>query len=92
MATFMQRLPKGFNGKPHRQTDGVVYSVHQGSGRVRITGVTSEHVFDFKQRDHFVIPSWHDVEFSSADGATLFSFSDRPIHQALGIHRERRTI
>jgi gentisate 1,2-dioxygenase len=90
IATFMQRLPKGFVGKPHRQTDGVVYSVYQGSGTVRITGVTSEHIFHFKPRDHFVIPSWHNVEFSSPDGATLFSFSDQPIHKALGIHREER--
>lgn len=91
MATFMQRLPKGFVGKPHRQTDGVVYSVYEGSGTVRITGVTSEHIFHFKPRDHFVIPSWHHVEFSSAQGATLFSFSDQPIHKALGIYREERT-
>jgi gentisate 1,2-dioxygenase len=90
IATFMQRLPKGFVGRPHRQTDGVVYSVFEGSGTVRITGVTSEHIFNFKPRDHFVIPSWHNVEFSSTEGATLFSFSDQPIHQALGIHREER--
>ena len=90
IATFMQRLPKGFAGKPHRQTDGVVYSVVEGTGTVRITGVTSEHIFHFKPRDHFVIPSWHNVEFSTADSATLFSFSDKPIHQALGIHREER--
>jgi gentisate 1,2-dioxygenase len=91
IATFMQHLPKGFAGKPHRQTDGVVYSVYEGTGTVRITGVTSEHIFHFKPRDHFVIPSWHDVEFSTADGATLFSFSDKPIHLALGIHREERS-
>jgi gentisate 1,2-dioxygenase len=90
IATFMQRLPKGFVGRPHRQTDGVVYSVFEGSGVARITGVTSEHVFKFTKRDHFVVPSWHNIELSSADGCTLFSFSDKPIHQALGIHREER--
>jgi gentisate 1,2-dioxygenase len=90
IATFMQRIPKGFAGKPHRQTDGVVYSVYEGTGTVRITGVTSEHIFNFKPRDHFVIPSWHNAEFASTDGATLFSFSDKPIHTALGIHREER--
>jgi gentisate 1,2-dioxygenase len=91
IATFMQRLPKGFAGRPHRQTDGVIYSVVEGTGTVRITGVTSEHIFHFKPRDHFVIPSWHDAEFSAVDGATLFSFSDKPIHLALGIHREERS-
>jgi gentisate 1,2-dioxygenase len=91
MATFMQRLPAGFVGKPYRHTDGVVFSVVQGRGKVRITGVTSEHVFDFQPRDHFVVPSWHHIEFSSELGCTLFSFSDLPIHKALGIHREERS-
>ena len=90
IATFMQRLPKGFIGRPYRQTDGVVYSVAEGSGSVRITGVTSEHAFHFTKRDHFVVPSWHNIELSSIDGCTLFSFSDQPIHKALGIHREER--
>jgi gentisate 1,2-dioxygenase len=90
IATFMQRLPKGFVGRPHRQTDGVVCSVFEGSGSVRITGVTSEHVFHFTKRDHFVVPSWHNIELSSSEGCTLFSFSDQPIHKALGIHREER--
>jgi gentisate 1,2-dioxygenase len=91
MATFMQRLPKGFIGKPYRQTDGVVFSVVEGSGTARITGVTSEHVFHFTHRDHFVVPSWHNIELSSEQGCTLFSFSDQPIHKALGIYREERT-
>ena len=90
IATFMQRLPKGFNGKPYRQTDGVVFSVVEGSGTARITGVTSEHVFHFTHRDHFVVPSWHNIELSSVQGCTLFSFSDQPIHKALGIYREER--
>ena len=90
IATFMQRLPKGFVGRPYRQTDGVVFSVFEGSGTVRITGVTSKHEFKFTKQDHFVVPSWHNIELSSPEGCTLFSFSDKPIHQALGIHREER--
>lgn len=90
IATFMQRLPKGFAGKSHRQTDGVIYSVFEGSGTARITGLSGEHLFHFKPRDHFVVPSWHSVQLSSRDSCTLFSFSDKPIHLALGIHREER--
>lgn len=93
MATFMQRLPAGFEGKPYRQTDGAVFSVVEGSGTVTVTRPGTEAqswTFAFGPRDHFVIPSWHTAQLRSAAGCVLFSFSDRPVHQALGIHREER--
>lgn len=90
MATFMQQLPAGFDGKPWRQTDGAVFSVVEGSGTVAIGRGEQTWTFDFGPRDHFVIPSWHTAQLRSAQGCVLFSFSDRPVHQALGIHREER--
>jgi gentisate 1,2-dioxygenase len=90
MATFMQRLPAGFSGKPYRQTDGAVFSVVEGHGTVRIEHNGKVEVYQFGPRDHFVIPSWHTASFSSTSACVLFSFSDRPVHQALGIHREER--
>jgi gentisate 1,2-dioxygenase len=36
------------------------------------------------------VPSWHTARFASDAGCVLFSFSDRPVHQALGIHQEER--
>ena len=90
MATFMQRLPAGFCGKPYRQTDGAVFSVVEGQASVSIESGGKTSAFDVSARDHFVIPSWHTVRLSSATGCVLFSFSDRPVHQALGIHREER--
>ena len=90
MATFMQRLPAGFDGKPYRQTDGAVFSVVEGAGTVDISRGDQTWAFEFGPRDHFVIPSWHTAQLRSAQGCVLFSFSDRPVHQALGIHREER--
>lgn len=90
MATFMQRLPAGFAGKPWRQTDGAVFSVVEGSGSVIIERDGHTSTFEFGPRDHFVIPSWHTAQLRSAQGCVLFSFSDRPVHLALGIHREER--
>lgn len=90
MATFMQRLPAGFEGKAWRQTDGAVFSVVEGHGSVTIAHAAQEQIFEFGPRDHFVIPSWHTASLRSAHGCVLFSFSDRPVHQALGIHREER--
>jgi gentisate 1,2-dioxygenase len=90
MATFMQRLPAGFSGKPYRQTDGAVFSVVEGHASVNIESGSKKTTFEVSPCDHFVIPSWHTTKLSSDSGCVLFSFSDRPVHQALGIHREER--
>ena len=90
MATFLQRLPPGFGGRPWRQTDGVVFSVVEGQGTVEIGRGGERWRFSFGPRDHFVVPSWHTAQLHSAAGCVLFSFSDRPVQQALGIHREER--
>ena len=90
MATFMQRLPAGFDGKSWRQTDGAVFSVVEGHGELLIARDGQSQRFEFGPRDHFVVPSWHTARFKSAAGCVLFSFADHPVHQALGIHREER--
>jgi gentisate 1,2-dioxygenase len=90
MQTFMQKLPAGFNGKGWRQTDGAVYSVVEGEGEAVIEGGGKQLRFAFSPRDHFVVPSWHTARFSSAKGCVLFSYSDRPVQEALGIHNEER--
>jgi gentisate 1,2-dioxygenase len=90
IGTFMQRLPAGFQGQGWRQTDGAVYSVVEGEGEVVITSGDQEQRWRFGPRDHFVIPSWHTARLSSARGCVLFSFSDRPVHEALGVHNEER--
>lgn len=90
MATFMQKLPAGFAGKGWRQTDGAIYSVVEGHGTVHLAAGGQTWRFDFSPRDHFVIPSWHTARLESESGAVLFSYSDRPVHQALGIHQEER--
>ena len=85
IGTCMQLLPRGFAGEPYRSTDGTVYSVVEGTGRVEIAGQT----FAFGPRDHFVVPSWQAVSFNADSECVLFSFSDRPVHEALGIWREQ---
>ena len=90
MATFMQKLPAGFSGKPWRQTDGTVYSVVEGCGTVHIESGGQTQRYEFSPRDHFVVPSWHTARFDSSGGCVLFSYSDRPVHTALGIFKEER--
>jgi len=83
----MQLLPAGFCGLPHRSTDGTVYSVVEGHGTATIGG----RRFAFAPRDTFVVPSWSTLVLETkADGgdAVLFSFSDRPVLEAIGQLRE----
>jgi gentisate 1,2-dioxygenase len=84
IAAFMQLLPSGFTGQPYRQTDATVYVVVEGNGRTRIGGTT----FDWAPRDIFVAPSWTTVAHESRSDVVLFSLSDRPAQQALGLWRE----
>ena len=86
MATFMQFLPAGFQGKTYRSTDSTVYSVVEGQGIAHI----GQEQFDFGPRDIFVAPSWQPVRLSATQDTVLFSYSDRPVQAALGLLRESR--
>ncbi|HLR78372.1 MAG TPA: gentisate 1,2-dioxygenase [Burkholderiaceae bacterium] len=86
MATFMQLLPAGFAGARYRSTDATVFSVVEGSG----TALIGEHTFHFGPRDVFVVPSWVPVSLAARDDVVLFSYSDRPVQEALGVLREER--
>lgn len=91
LGTFMQKLPRGFSGRASRQTDGAVYSVVEGQALVQVQAPGGEpQRWEVKARDHFVVPSWHTLRLASDSGCVMFSFSDRPVHQALGILQEER--
>ena len=86
IAAFIQLLPKGFATRPCRSTDGTVYSVVEGEGQVKI----GSQEFAFGPRDAFVAPSWHPVEIEARSETVLFSFSDLPGQEAMGLWREKR--
>jgi gentisate 1,2-dioxygenase len=44
----------------------------------------------WKPRDIFVVPSWQSHRHHASSDAVLFSFSDRPVQEALGLWREAR--
>lgn len=84
IATFLQLLPKDFRGKTHRATDGAIYCVVEGRGTAHI----GSHQFAFEPQDIFVVPSWSPLRLEASEDAVLFSYSDRPIQDAIGILRE----
>ncbi len=91
MGTFVQLLPAGFRTSGYRATDATVFAPIEGHGRSVITRRDgSEFIVDWTRRDLFVVPSWHWVRHEAAEDSVLFSFSDRPIQEALHLFREDR--
>jgi gentisate 1,2-dioxygenase len=86
IAAFVQLLPKGMRTKAYRCTDGTIFSVVEGGGSAKI----GAERFDFEPRDTFVVPSWAPLEIEARDQTVLFSFSDRPGQEAMGLWREKR--
>ena len=87
MGTFVQLLPKGFHTAAYRSTDATVFVPTEGTGRTR---VGEDTVIEWGKRDVFVVPSWRAVRHEADEDSVLFSFSDRPIQEALHLFREDR--
>jgi gentisate 1,2-dioxygenase len=87
IAAFIQLLPEGFKTARYRSTDATIFVAVEGRGRTRIG---SDFVVEWQPRDVFVVPSWKWVVHEATDEVVLFSFSDRPIQEALQLFREER--
>jgi gentisate 1,2-dioxygenase len=86
IGAFIQLLPGGMATASYRCTDSTVYVVVEGTGSSTIGAVT----FTWKPRDVFVAPSWTPQIHRAAGDAVLFSFSDRPVQEALDLWRQER--
>ena len=89
IGAFMQLLPAGFASAPYRSSDGFIYSVTEGEGETRFADGTRMR---WKPRDVFVVPGWAQHTHHADTEAVLFSASDRPVHEALGLWREERRV
>src|SRR5579872_6850083 len=86
IATFVQLLPAGFASLPYRATDGAVFVCVEGEGETRV----GDTVLHWEPRDIFVVPGWASHNHRASSEAVLFSFSDRPVQEKLGLWRESR--
>ena len=86
MGTFIQLLPKGFRTRRYRSTDATVFVAMEGEG-ARASAIRT---FDWGPKDIFVVPSWKPVTHEADGESVLFSFSDRPVQEKIGVWREDR--
>ena len=84
MGAHLALLPKGFKGEPYRSTDGTIFVCAEGQGSTKI----GDQTFEWGMNDIFVVPPWVRYSHSAAKESVLFSISDRPMQEALGIWRE----
>jgi gentisate 1,2-dioxygenase len=86
IGAFIQLLPQGFETSRIRSTDATVFVCVEGRGTTRI----GDKSFTWGPRDIFVAPSWQWVSHQPETESVLFSYSDRPVHEKLGLWREDR--
>src|SRR5205807_8667366 len=84
MGAHLALLPKGFAGENYRSTDGTIFVCVEGRGATKIENKT----FEWSPGDVFVIPPWKRYAHEAAPDSVLFSISDRPAQESLGIWRE----
>lgn len=86
LSAYMQMLRPGVETQAHRHTSSAVYHVVRGSGWTEIDG----EKFEWGPGDTFALPVWaeHRHANPSKNEALLFSFSDRPAIESLGLLRE----
>jgi len=88
---WIQWLAPGEATKPHRHTSSTIYHVVEGQGVTTVgekKGVGEE--LTWGPRDCFFVPSWKWHQFRNAsrkEPAIIFSVTDRPVLESLGLFR-----
>jgi len=86
MGANLALFPKGFTGEPYRATDGTILVCTEGGGSTKV----GDQVLEWGVNDVFVVPPWKTYSHHPSKESVLFSISDRPAQEALGIWREDR--
>ncbi len=84
MGAYLAMFPKGFKGEDYRSTEGMIFVCVEGHGSTKV----EDKVLEWGPNDVFVIPPWKRYAHTCPEETVLFSISDRPMQEALGIWRE----
>jgi len=87
LSAKLQLLPPSAKTKEHRHTGMTMYLVIKGEGTTTVNGT----VIEWRDHDCFMLPPWQwhaHRNASKGDQAILFTVSDRPALEALGLYYE----
>jgi gentisate 1,2-dioxygenase len=87
MRCEMQRILAGHVTGAERQTGGRIACVLHGAGQIRV----GDGTFDLGTGDVIAIPSWQPWSISADTELDIFSTSDAPILEAVGLYRHETT-
>ena len=88
----IQMLRPGEETRPHRHTGSTIYHAVRGQGATTV-GKGDEEELEWGERDCFFVPSWRWHQHrnrSQSEPAIMFSVSDFPALEALGLSREEK--
>ncbi len=91
---WIQWLPPGKATRPHRHTSNTIYHVVQGEGVTTVSekkGVGDD--LTWGPKDCLFVPSWkwhQHRNTSKKEPAIIFSVTDRPVLESLGLYREEQ--
>lgn len=86
ISAHVRFIPKGFETRPRRSSDGTVFVVVEGKGIACVD--SAEH--SLAQRDVLAVPSWNEVQIRADTDLILFAFSDKASQEKLNLYRELR--
>lgn len=86
IAAHVRLLPKGFESRPRRATDGTIFVVVEGRGKAHL----DDQVMDLAPRDILVAPAWTATRFAAETDLVLFGYSDKAAQEKLNLYRETR--
>ena len=86
MTTAMRLLPAGFSTDVFRTTAGTVYAVVEGRGTAKV----GDRTFAFRDKDLFVVPTWHPLVIEAETDVVAFTYSDQIVQEKLDLYREQR--
>ncbi|MFY9635927.1 MAG: cupin domain-containing protein [Cellulosimicrobium cellulans] len=87
ISAYLQLIRPGMDTRAHRHTHSTVYHVVRGAGYSVIAG---ERI-DWTKGDTFAVPLWYEHSHHNHTGqdSFLFSYSDKPAIDALGLGRTK---
>jgi len=86
IGAWLTYIPKGFETKALRATDGQSIVVLEGEITLDVDGKT----FTAGESDVAAVPAWMWKRIRASKDAVIFTFSDRAAQEKLGIYREER--
>lgn len=84
IAASMRMIPAGVSTAKYKSSDGAVLVVVEG----RIRATVGDKRFELAPKDIVAIPGWTSHQLEASEDSVFFIYSDRPVHEKLGLWRE----